>query len=164
MQRASNPLPAPAPETGAARSSTPGAKARLGLQTAVSNAMRNDNSSRPGALLVSTMAMPLGSLQRLGICKAESLEGLADQLKSGFCRPSLVGLLGNQPSEIGHVLTPHARSPIIAFDAVDGAVIPQQRCRGDTLQRTAGAIGRASRDTSPRRECGRRTLTSVMTP
>ena len=39
---------------GAARNSTPGARCRLGRQTAVSNAVRNADSSLPGGLLVST--------------------------------------------------------------------------------------------------------------
>ena len=44
---------------GAALISTPGAKYKLGLQTAVSNAARKEDSSRLGALLVSTTAMPV---------------------------------------------------------------------------------------------------------
>jgi hypothetical protein len=37
----------------------PGASQRLGRQTAVKSAVRNDDSSRPGDLEVSTQAMPL---------------------------------------------------------------------------------------------------------
>ena len=109
MQRASKPLPAPAPDIGAARSSTPGARWRLGRHTAVSNATRNEDSSRPGALLVSTTATPLAVVQRLRVSETEGLEGLADQPKRGLCFIPR-RLLGNESGEIGHILAPHARS------------------------------------------------------
>ena len=94
---------------GAARNNTPGARCRLGRQTAVSNATRNEDSSLPGALVVSTTATPLAvGLDGLGIGEAERLEGLADQPERR--RSVILGrLLGNQPGEIGHVLAPHAR-------------------------------------------------------
>jgi len=61
MQRASRPLPAPAPDIGAARNGTPDAKRRLGRHTAVSKPAKKEDSSRPGASLSSTTEMPLES-------------------------------------------------------------------------------------------------------
>ena len=58
MQRASRPLPAPAPDIGAARSRTPGARSRLGRQTAVNSAARNADSSLPGGQSRSTSCTP----------------------------------------------------------------------------------------------------------
>lgn len=58
MQRASSPFPAPAPDIDAARSSTPGARWRLGRHTAVIKATRNEDSSTPGGLLKSMVATP----------------------------------------------------------------------------------------------------------
>src|SRR5262249_39422551 len=55
MQRASLPLPAPAPEIGAARKSSPGARGKLGRHTAVRKAVRKPLSSTPGGLLISTI-------------------------------------------------------------------------------------------------------------
>ena len=59
MQRASIPSGTGARHGSAA--AEPGCRGKLGRQTAVSNATRKDDLSRPGALLVSTTAMPLGS-------------------------------------------------------------------------------------------------------
>ena len=146
MQRASRPFPAPAPDIGAARSNTPGAKWRLGRQTAVNNATRKEDSSRPGALLVSTTATPLGSSNVSASAKQKVLKVSADQLKRGLCFIPR-RLLWNESGEIRHILAPHARSWVVAFGAVDCSVVLKQGRGGNTVQRREAATRPTTRDT-----------------
>ena len=77
MQRASSPLPAPAPDTGAARSRTPGARCRLGRHTADNSVARNDNSSRPGGLLTLTTGTPATASAKQNVVNHHRLKAVA---------------------------------------------------------------------------------------
>ena len=108
MQRASNPLPAPAPERDGARSGTPGARCRLGRQTAVSSAAKNEDFVFAGGLAGVDHGHVTGEVaDHLSIGERERLERLADQVERPH-RISRGGLLRDEPCQIGYVFDPHS--------------------------------------------------------
>ena len=101
MQRASRPLPAPAPDIGAARNSTPGAKCRLGRQTAVSSATRKALSSLPGGLLASTTATPPVAVSTVSASAKQKVLKVSRIRPSAAAASSFVGRSGTHPARSG---------------------------------------------------------------
>ena len=106
MQRARSPLPAPAPDIGAALRRMPGANMRLGRHIAVSNAA----TKRRFILARRQVDVDYRNsvdLESFGIGEAESAEGLAEE-PQGRLRLRPRGSVRNETAEIRHVLAPHA--------------------------------------------------------
>ncbi len=106
IARTRSPLPAPAPDIGAARTSNPGARCRLGRQTAVNSPTRNADSSLPGAARCLRHRCPESHCGQYSVAKAERLEVFTKAAKRGS---SLVfGRTTRNHAEVRDALAPHA--------------------------------------------------------